>query len=182
MKVGNALVIRCVNKMGARLRTYYTWECGDGCCSERETAEDEVYKVDDRVTIDPEVHSWDGGDNLDGFKIDSEDWRIVEIPRGYAVVTDKGCYRLEYRPEDEDVGDEDLGDGLTISKTVGQGWWLWSDLVEMNIAIRAKTREEALIEGLKTLQECLTREQDLKDDYKTFYQKILAVVEPEIQD
>lgn len=72
---------------------------------------------------------------------------------------------------------ENLGDDLCLTETKNQGWWLWSEVVGMNIAMRAKTREEALIEGLQSLQRSVTRAKESEDKYYDFYTNVMEVVQ-----
>lgn len=90
MKKTNRLLLRCKAKEGAGLAVYYTWECGDGCCSERARSDDnDGFSFGDTVQIDPEKHTWNGVD-VDGFWVVMEDWTILEIPKGYIAVRQGG--------------------------------------------------------------------------------------------
>jgi len=70
---------------------------------------------------------------------------------------------------------EDLGKGLCLTETKN-GWWLWSKSEKMNIAMKAKTREEALIEGLQSLQSVLTWVRERENKYYVFYETIMEAV------
>lgn len=70
-------------KKAAELAVYCTWSCGDGCCSERmREVENERFSRGSIVEIEPQRHTWDGFD-LDEFWVDSEKWKILELPAGY---------------------------------------------------------------------------------------------------
>lgn len=86
MKKTDRLLLRCKAKDGAGLALYYTWRCGDGCCSERTRSDDyDSFLFGDTVQIQPDRHTWDGT-NIDGFWVEMEDWKILEIPQGYKAV------------------------------------------------------------------------------------------------
>ena len=83
-------------KKGAQLAIYYNWSCGDGCCSERAREEEnEHFSYGSIVEIEPAKHTWDGVEP-DGFWVDSEKWKIVELPAGYTTKR-QGCYLIVSR-------------------------------------------------------------------------------------
>ena len=89
MKKTHRLVLRCKAKEGAGLAVYYTWSCGDGCCSGRTRSDDnDGFSFGDTVEINPEKHTWDG--DVDGFWVDTNNWKILEIPEGYIAVRQGG--------------------------------------------------------------------------------------------
>ena len=47
---------------------------------------------------------------------------------------------------------EELSTALSLSECT-DGYWLWDKVVEMNLAIRAKSREEALLHALSYYQD-----------------------------
>lgn len=100
MEITNRLLLKCINKEGASLKTYETWQCGDGCCSGRQEHWLKFFDFLEEVEVDPFVYTWDGVD-LDDFYIDSDLWEILEIPRGHRLIPNRGDYNLEWRPSGE---------------------------------------------------------------------------------
>lgn len=72
---------------------------------------------------------------------------------------------------------ERLGDGLWITATDHHGWWIWSDLLQMNIAMKANSREDAMFDGLQAMQQAILWERERANKYQDFHKAIMAVLE-----
>lgn len=92
MKVTDRLLVKCISPDGTSLTTYTTYRCGDGCCSERDS-DRELITYNQEVEISESTHTWHGRD-LDNFKLDKDEWKILEIPYGYEVNEDACFYIL----------------------------------------------------------------------------------------
>lgn len=54
------------------------------------------------------------------------------------------------------INNEKLSENLTLTECK-DGFWLWDNVVEMNLAMRAKTREAALLECIEYYQRRLPK-------------------------
>lgn len=66
------------------------------------------------------------------------------------------------------IAQKDLSDTLTITHCT-DGHWLWDDVLEFNLAVKAKTEEEAFVEALMYYQK---RKVELEDELKDLRAKV----------
>lgn len=85
MKVTNQILIKCINKDGADLKTYYDWEPIDESQYARLEGSTEHYNFNDIVTVDPEKHNY-SGNGLTDFKLDLNSWELLEVSKAYQKV------------------------------------------------------------------------------------------------
>ena len=62
----------------------------------------------------------------------------------------------------------------TLSLSEDNGFWLWDDTRGMNLSVRAKTPQDALVEGIMYYQERLRQ---IEQEYRDMSQKVDAFVE-----
>ena len=62
----------------------------------------------------------------------------------------------------------------TLSLSEDNGFWLWDDTRGMNLSVRAKTPQDALVEGIMYYQERLGQ---IEQEYRDMSQKVDAFVE-----
>jgi hypothetical protein len=71
------------------------------------------------------------------------------------------------------IGEDKINDNTTIVAYDKNGFWLWDETRQMNLSVRAKTRDAAIVEALSYYQK---RFAELEKKHKDLSKKVEAFV------